>query len=77
MSYWQRLHSEESIKTLATPENQRFLIQVREPVGENRKPIRFYRWTLEEAQEAADQIVQEYYPHECEEGSCGPWKKLD
>ena len=77
MSHWQRLHSGETIKAIATPDSHRFLIQVREPVGEKRNPIKFYRWTLEEAQEAADQIVQEYYPHECEEGNCGTWKKLD
>jgi len=77
MSHWQRFHLEETIKAMATPDNHRFFIQVREPPGQHRKPIEFYRWTLKQAQEAADRIVQAYYPHECEENTCGNWKKLD
>jgi hypothetical protein len=68
---------EESLKALAIPDNHRFFIQVKEPPGHNRKPIEFYRWTLREAQDAADRIVQAYYPHDCEVESCGAWKKFD
>jgi hypothetical protein len=31
MSHWQRFHLEETIKAMATPDNHRFFIQVREP----------------------------------------------
>jgi hypothetical protein len=77
MSYWLRCHLEDTVKALATPDNHRFLIQVKEPVGQQRKPIEFFRWTLEEAKDAADKIVQAYYPHPCEGGTCGNWKKQD
>ena len=77
MSHWQRFHLDETIKAMATPVSHRFFIQVREPPGEHRNPIEFYRWTLKEAQDAADRIVQAYYPHQCEGESCGIWKKLD
>ncbi len=76
MSHWQRFHLRQTIKTLTTSDNgRRFFIQVREPPGEHRNPIEFYRWTLREAQEAADRIVQAYYPHVCDEETCGPWRK--
>ena len=77
MSHWQRSHMEESLKALATPDNHRFFIQVREPPGEHRNPIEFYRWTLKDALEAADRIVQAYYPHDCNLEVCGVWKKFD
>jgi len=78
MSYWQRLHLNETIKAMATSDNgRRFFIQLREPPGEHRNPIEFYRWTLTEAQEAADRIVNAYYPHDCDEQICGLWRKLD
>jgi hypothetical protein len=73
---WQRLHLDGALGALAVPENQRFLVRLREPPGEKRNPIKFYRWNLPEAQSAADRLVQAYYPHECDE-TCGPWKKLD
>jgi hypothetical protein len=77
MSHWQRFHLEESIKALATPDNHRFFIQVREPPGEHRNPRECYRWTLKEAQATADRIVNAYYPHDCESDGCGGWQKLD
>ena len=77
MSYWERLHLDDTVKALATPDNHRFFIQIREPVGESRNPIEFFRWTLTEAQDAADRIVQAYYPHHCDTESCGTWQKVD
>jgi hypothetical protein len=68
---------EETLKALATQDTRRFFIQVKEPSGHHRNPIEFYRWTLREAQDAADRIVQAYYPHDCEVESCGVWKKFD
>ena len=68
---------EESLKALATPDNHRFFIQLKEPPGEHRNPIEFYRWTLKDAQEAADRIVQAYYPHDCDLELCGVWKKFE
>lgn len=76
MSHWQRFHLDDTIKALTTSDTQRFFVQVREPAGEQRKPLECYRWTLNEAQLAADDIVQAYYPHDCEERSCGLWQKL-
>jgi len=77
MSTWRRFHLEDTIKALATSENHRFFVQVREPAGENRKPIEFYRWNLPEAKAAADRLVQAYYPHDCDSHVCGEWLKLD
>ncbi len=77
MSHWQRSHIEQTIKAIATPDNHRFFIQLKEPPGEHRHPIEFYRWTLNDAQEAADDLVQAYYPHDCEMESCDAWKKLE
>ncbi len=77
MSTWRRFHLEETIRALAISENHRFFVQVREPPGETRHPIEFYRWKLAEAKTAADKLVQAYYPHECEIDTCGEWRKLD
>ena len=77
MSHWQRFHLDDTLKALATPDNHRFFIQIREPKGEHRNPIEFFRWTLTDAQDAADRIVQAYYPHECDVESCDTWQKLD
>jgi hypothetical protein len=77
MSAWHRFHLNETIKAIAVPDNKRFFIHIREPPGESRNPIEFYRWTLREAQEAADKIVQAYYPHECDGQICGMWRKSD
>ena len=77
MSTWRRLHLNNSIKAMAVSENQRFLVYVREPVGEQREPRECYRSSLESAQQTADHIVQAYYPHECEDAVCGNWHKLD
>lgn len=76
MSNWHRYHQNDTIKAMATSDNQRFFVHFREPEGESRKPLEFYRWTLKDAQEAADEIVQAYYPHVCDD-SCGIWQKQD
>ena len=77
MSHWRRFHQNETITAMALPEQERFLIRVLEPPGEGRKPVSFYRSNLEAAREAADQLVQEYYPHECDERTCGEWWKAE
>jgi len=77
MSTWRRFHLEETVKALAISENHRFFVQVREPPGGNRQPIEFYRWNLAEAKIAADKLVQAYYPHDCDEHTCGTWHKVD
>lgn len=77
MSHWRRFHLDETITALAVPEQERFLIRVLEPPGEKRNPVSFYRSNLENAREAADRLVQEYYPHECNEHLCGEWRKAE
>ena len=77
MSAWCRFHLDETVKAMAIPENNRFLVHMREPPGGNRYPVDFYRSNLQGAQEAADRLVQEYYPHECDEERCGEWRKYD
>ena len=77
MSTWRRLHLNDTVKALATSENFRFFVQVIEPPGEHRNPRNCYRWNFQDAQESADGIVQGYYPHECNEQTCGAWSKLD
>ena len=77
MSTWHRFHLNESLKALAISDNNRFFVSLREPPGESRHPLEFYRWNLRDAQEAADRIVQAYYPHECDEQICGAWRKTD
>ena len=72
---WQRFHLNETLKALAISDNNRFFVTVREPSGEHRNPLEFYRWKLAEAQEAADRVVQAYYPHECDEKLCDVWRK--
>ena len=76
MSTWQRFHLSETLKAMATSDNGRFFVQLREPAGESRNPIEFYRWNLADARNAGDRLVQAYYPHDCDE-SCGNWFKLD
>jgi hypothetical protein len=75
MSEWRCLHLDGSITAMVIPENRRFLVRMREPAGESRNPIEFYRGTLKEAQRAADKLVQAYYPHQCSEDTCGQWQK--
>ena len=77
MSTWYRFHLSETVKAMATSDNHRFFIHVREPPGEHRQPLEFYRWSLKEAQAAADKVVQAYYPHECDAEICGTWRKSD
>lgn len=77
MSEWHCFHLDETITALVTSENTRFLVRIREPEGESRNPIDFYRGTLKEAQRAADRLVQAYYPHQCDEHTCGRWQKGD
>ena len=77
MSIWTRQHLSDTVKAIATSDNHRFFIQVREPPGEHRQPIEFYRWTLREAQNSADRIVNAYYPHDCDEDNCVVWRKFE
>jgi hypothetical protein len=63
MSTWYKFHLEETVKALAFSDNHRFFVQVREPPGQHRHPLEFFRWSLRDAQEAADRVVQAYYPH--------------
>lgn len=77
MSAWHRFHLSETIKAMAIPDNKRFFVHIREPAGEHRNPVEFYRWTLRDAQEAADKVVQAYYPHECDGQLCDRWRKSD
>lgn len=60
---------------MAISDQRRFFVCVREPHGEHRQPLEFYRWKLDEAKEAADKVVQAYYPHECDAQVCGRWEK--
>jgi hypothetical protein len=77
VSTWHRFHLNETLKALAISDNNRFFVRLREPPGESRHPLEFYRWNLRDAQEAADRVVQAYYPHECDEQICGVWWKSD
>jgi hypothetical protein len=77
LSTWRRYHLDETVTALAIPDNRRFFVRLREPPGESRNPIEFYRWTLQEAQAGADRLVQAYYPHDCDEQGCGAWWKSD
>jgi hypothetical protein len=77
MSTYRRFHLNETIRAMTTSENSRFFVQVLEPPGEHRHPRECYRWNLKEAQDAADKIVQGYYPHKCDDETCGAWSKLD
>ena len=77
MSTWKRAHLDETITVLAIPDNHRFFVCLREPPGESRQPIEFYRWKLKEAQQAGDRLVQAYYPHACEGSSCGEWRQTE
>lgn len=77
MATWQRFHLDDTLKALAVSDNNRFFVRLREPQGENRQPIEFYRWHLKDAQNAADRLVQAYYPHECSDDMCGQWRKVE
>jgi len=77
MSIWRRFHQNETITAMAISDNRRFFARVREPQRENRRPLEFCRWRLQDAQDAADRVVQLYYPHECDEQTCGTWRKSD
>ena len=77
MTSWQRFHLEDTLKAMAIPDSNRFFVKLREPPGEHRSPIEFYRWNLKDAQNAADRLVQAYYPHECSDHSCGQWRKVE
>ena len=76
MSEWRCYHLDETLTAMATSDNGRFLVRLREPPGEARHPIEFHRLTLKEALKAADRLVQAYYPHDCQEHGCGEWRKL-
>jgi hypothetical protein len=77
MSVWLRQHLDETVTATVAPEGGRFLVHVREPVDAARRPIDFLRWSLKEAQAAADELVQAYYPHECDARGCGPWLRAE
>ena len=77
MSTWYRFHLDETIKAMAISDSRRFFVRVREPEGQHRNPLEFYRWHLKDAQEAADRVVHLYYPHECNDQTCGTWRKSD
>jgi len=75
VSIWLRHHLGETVTATAAAEGRRFLVHVREPAGESRRPIDCFRWNLKDAQAAADELVQAYYPHECGGPGCGSWRK--
>lgn len=75
MCEWYCFHLDETITAIIIPEGNRFFVRMREPAGENRNPIEFYRGTLKEAQRASERLVQMYYPHNCLEHGCGEWHR--
>lgn len=75
MGAWRRFHLNERISAMAIPELGRFLVKVYEPEGEKRNPREYYCSNLKDAQSGADRVVQEYYPHDCDEQRCGNWEK--
>ncbi len=75
MSIWLRHHLDEAVTATAAPEGARFLVHTREPAELSRRPIDCFRWSLKDAQAAADGLVQAYYPHDCEAASCGSWRR--
>jgi len=77
MSMWYRFHLDDTIKATATPDGRRFFVHVREPAESGRKPLDCYRIKLTDAQDAADRIVQAYYPHDCDGDACDIWRKLE
>jgi hypothetical protein len=76
MSEWHCLHLDDTLTAIVTSDKERFLVRLREPAGEHRHPIEFHRWTLRDARDAADRLVQAYYPHDCRMGGCGEWFEL-
>lgn len=78
MAIWLRQHLDETVTATAAPEGSRFLVHVRgEPAGKGRRPLDSSRWSLKEAQAAADELVQAHYPHECDGRGCGSWHKSE
>ncbi|HEX5708988.1 MAG TPA: hypothetical protein VFX96_16930 [Pyrinomonadaceae bacterium] len=77
MSTWRRYHLDETLAALAIPDGRRFFVCLREPPGETRRPVEFYRWKLDDARRAADKLVQAYYPHDCDASACGDWKQTE
>jgi len=75
MSEWQCYHLDDTLTAIVVSDGHRFLVRMREPAGENRQPIEFFRWTLKDARKAADRLVQAYYPHECDKSCCGLWRE--
>lgn len=77
MSEWHCFHLDDTITAIVSADMfGRFLVRMREPAGENRNPVEFQRGSLKEALRAADNLVQAYYPHECDEIRCGHWHQI-
>jgi len=67
---------DDTLVAFVTADLSRYLVRLKEPEGERRNPVEFYRWTLRDARKAADRLVQAYYPHDCADCSCGEWEEL-
>lgn len=77
MSEWRCFHLDDTITAMVSMEMLgRYLVRMREPFDATRHPIEFYRGNLNEAFRAADKLIQAYYPHACDEATCGDWHKL-
>jgi hypothetical protein len=76
MSVWHCSHLDDTLTAMATADRGRFLVRLREPPGQHRHPVEFHRWTLKDAKQAADKLVQAYYPHDCREHGCGEWEEV-
>jgi len=76
MNEWHCDHLDGTLTAIVIADRGRFLVRLREPPGESRRPIEFLRWTLKDARRAADGLVHAYYPHDCAASGCGAWREL-
>ena len=76
MGTWLRHHLDETVTATASPEGTRLLVRVRGPARlSRRRPLDCFRRSVKGAKAAADELVQAYYPHDCDGARCGPWRR--
>jgi len=73
---WRRAHNNGSIKTLliGQGDTESYRIIVHEPRGEYRIRENHHLADLLTAKLLADELVQQHYPHACNDGDCGAWE---
>jgi hypothetical protein len=77
MDSWKRSHTGIDVLALVIAQKGNYLVSIKEPEGENRFPADYTSDDEEGAKRQADELIQAFYNHNCDQSGCEQWQQFN